>query len=301
MPRALLPSGIELEYDTFGSPADPTLLLVAGFTAQMTSWEDGFCRLAADHGYHVVRFDNRDCGLSTKLDGVRCDGMAAMAAVIAGTPLPEVPYTLSEMAADGIGLLDHLAVGRAHAVGASMGGMIVQHMAIEFPDRLHSVTSVMSTVGDLAYGTPTEEAVEVLLSPPPPSRDEYIAGAERYAVWSSKRYFDAVAARLRAAADYDRAFYPEGASRQLAAVYASGDRTAALREVRVPMLVMHGLDDTLIHPSGGRRTAELVPGATLIEIEDMGHDRPEPLWPVIVGAIVRHAEAATITGIEVAS
>ena len=301
MPRALLPSGIELEYDSFGSSADPTMLLVAGFTAQMTSWEDGFCRLAADHGHHVVRFDNRDCGLSTKLDGVRCDGMAAMAAVIAGTPLPEVPYTLSDMAADGIGLLDHLGVDRAHAVGASMGGMIVQHMAIEFADRLHSVTSVMSTVGDLSYGTPTEEAIEVLLSPPPPSRDECIANAERYGVWSSKRYFDPDAARLRAAADYDRSFYPEGATRQLAAVYASGDRTDALREVRVPMLVIHGLDDTLINPSGGRRTAELVPGAILVEIEDMGHDRPEPLWPVIVGAIAEHTEAATTGDIEVAS
>jgi pimeloyl-ACP methyl ester carboxylesterase len=302
MPRALLPSGIELEYDTFGAPTDPTLLLVAGFTAQMTSWEDGFCRLAADVGHRVVRFDNRDCGLSTKLDGVHADDMAVMDAVIAGAPVPDVAYTLSDMAGDGIGLLDHLGVDRAHVVGASMGGMIVQHMAIEHPERLHSVTSIMSTIGDRSYGTPTNEALAVLLSPQPPTRDEFIAHAERAGVWSSSVHFDADAARRRAAADYDRSFYPEGATRQLAAIYASGDRTTLLRDVSVPMLVIHGLDDTLIHPSGGRRTAELVPGAALLEIEHMGHDRPEPLWPVLVGAIADHVAAVEAgSDLEVAS
>jgi pimeloyl-ACP methyl ester carboxylesterase len=288
MPSALLPSGIELEYDTFGSPADPTVLLVAGFTAQMISWEEGFCRLIAEQGRHVVRFDNRDCGLSTKLDGVRVDASAVMAAAVAGAPMPDVPYTLSDMAADGIALLEHLGVERAHVVGASMGGMIEQTMAIEFAERLHSVTSIMSTVGDRAYGAPTDEALEVLLARPPAERDEYIERAADSVVWSSRRYFDADASRRRAAADYDRSFYPEGASRQLAAVYSSGDRSPLLAGVRVPMLVIHGLDDALIHPSGGRRTAELVPGATLLEVADMGHDRPEPLWPTIVAAIVEH-------------
>jgi pimeloyl-ACP methyl ester carboxylesterase len=196
------------------------------------------------------------------------------------------------MAADAVGLLDHLGVERAHAVGSSMGGMIVQTMAIEHPDRLVSVTSVMSTVGDLAYGGATIEAQAALLTPPPATRDEYIASAAGWAVWSSERYFDPDAARRRAAADFDRAFYPEGASRQLAAICASGDRTDLLRSVRVPMLVVHGLDDTLIDPSGGRRTAELVPGSTLIEVVDMGHDLPVPLWPQLVDALVEHTARA---------
>ena len=294
MTRATLPTGIELEYDTVGSPDDPTVLLVMGFTAQMTAWDERFCRMIADRGRHVVRFDNRDCGWSTKLDGRHVDPMAVMQAYLAGRPLPSVPYTLSDMAADGIGLLDHLGIEQAHVVGASMGGMIVQTMAIEHPDRLSSVTSVMSTIGDLAYGRPTSEALTALLTPPPADRDAYIARASDWAVWSSKRHFDLDAARARAAADFDRSYYPEGASRQLAAIYASGDRTALLPSVRVPMLVIHGLDDTLIDPSGGRRTAELVPGATLLEVEDMGHDMPVPLWPMLVDAIVDHGDRAGV-------
>lgn len=292
MTRATLPTGIELEYDTFGSPDDPTVLLVSGFTAQMTTWDPAFCELLAGRGRHVVRFDNRDVGLSTKLDGVEVDAMAVFVAYMAGDPLPPVPYTLSDMAADGIGLLDHLGVERAHVVGASMGGMIVQTMAIEHPDRLASVTSVMSTVGDLAYGRATREAEAALLAPPATDREAYIAGAAAWGVWSSKRHFDLDAARRRAASDFDRSFYPQGAPRQLAAVCASGDRTERLRSVRVPMLVVHGLDDTLIDPSGGRRTAELVPGATLLEVEDMGHDMPVPLWPMLLDALVDHTDRA---------
>jgi pimeloyl-ACP methyl ester carboxylesterase len=294
MARALLNSGIELEYDTFGSSHDPTVLLVNGFTAQMTGWDEGFCRMVAERGRHVVRFDNRDCGLSTKLDGVRVDPMAVLAALLGGQPVPDVPYTLSDMAADGIGLLDHLGVDRGHVVGQSMGGMIAQTMAIEHPDRLASVTSIMSTVGDLSCGRPTREAQSVLLTPPPRDRDEYIVAADRLGVWSSRRHFDIARARERAAAAYDRSFYPQGAPRQLAAIYASGDRTDALRRVTVPTLVIHGLDDTLIDPSGGRRTAELVPGATLVEVADMGHDLPEPVWPELVEAIVTHTDRAAV-------
>ncbi len=295
MTRAKLPSGIELEYDTFGSPGDPTVLLVMGFTAQMTAWDQRFCELIASHGRHVVRFDNRDCGLSTTLDGRQVDPMAVMQAVLAGAEVPPVPYTLSDMGDDAIGLLDHLGIDRAHVVGASMGGMIVQTMAIEHPERLASVTSIMSTIGDVAYGKPSPDALAVLLAPPPPDRDEFVARAADYAVWSSKRYFDVEYAKETAGAAFDRSFYPEGASRQLAAIYASGDRSALLPSVDVPVLVIHGLDDTLIDPSGGRRTAELVPGATLLEVDDMGHDMPEPLWPTIVGAIVDHTARAERT------
>jgi pimeloyl-ACP methyl ester carboxylesterase len=305
MTRAALPSGIELEYDTFGDPADPALLLVMGFTAQMTAWQDGFCTMLADGGRHVIRYDNRDCGRSSKLEGVPVDPMAVMAAVLADGALPEVPYTLSEMAADGIGLLDHLGVDRAHVVGASMGGMIVQTMAIEHPDRLLSMTSVMSTVGDTDYGRPDPEALQVLLTPPPADRDGVVARSLDMAVWSSKRYFDAEATQRLAAFHYDRSFYPAGAPRQLAAIYASGDRSAALRQVTVPTLVVHGLDDTLINPSGGRRTAELIPGAHLLEVADMGHDMPAPLWPLLTAAINGHGDAAvavvTAGAVEVAS
>lgn len=290
MTRALLPTGIELEYDTFGSADDPTVLLVEGFTAQMTAWEVEFCELIASTGRHVVRFDNRDSGLSSKFHGVQVDPMAVVSAVYDGTALPPVPYTLSDMAADGIGLLDHLGIDRAHAVGKSMGGMIVQTMAIEHPHRLASVTSIMSMPGDFEYGKPTTEALEVLLAPPASGRDDHIARAADSAVWASKRYFDPAKARRMAAAAFDRSFYPEGAPRQLAAIYASGDRSAALPQLTVPMLVIHGLDDTLIDPSGGRRTAELTPGAVLLELADMGHDFPEPLWDTLVGAIVEHTE-----------
>jgi pimeloyl-ACP methyl ester carboxylesterase len=292
MARATLPTGVELEYDSFGDPAHPTLLLVMGFTAQMTAWQEDFCRMLAAGGRHVVRFDNRDCGLSTKLDGVAVDPMAVITAALGGEDLPEVPYDLSDMAADGIGLLDHLGVERAHVVGASMGGMIVQTMAIEHPDRLTSMTSIMSTCGDTAYGGSEPEALEVLLRPPPSDRESVIERSVDMAVWSSKRYFDPDATKRLAAFHHDRSFYPEGASRQLAAIYASGDRSEALRSVDVPSLVIHGLDDTLIHPSGGRRTAELIPGAHLVEVADMGHDMPVPLWPLLTGTINSHGEVA---------
>jgi pimeloyl-ACP methyl ester carboxylesterase len=304
MSRATLPSGIELEYDTFGSSDDPALLLVMGFTAQMTAWSEGFCRRLAAGGRYVIRFDNRDCGLSSKLDGVDVDGAAVMMAAMSGAELPPVPYTLSDMAADGIGLLDALGVDRAHVVGASMGGMIVQTMAIEHADRLLSVTSIMSTTGDPAYGGASAQAMEVLLRPPAADRDAVIAESADFAVWASKKYFDVDQVLELAAASYDRSFYPEGAPRQLAAIFASGDRSQALTNVDLPFLVVHGLDDTLIDPSGGRRTAELVPGAHLLLVADMGHDLPEPLWPLITSAIVGVGDttsATEVTGSAVAS
>ncbi len=293
MARATLPSDIEIEYDTFGSPTDPTVLMIMGFSAQMTAWDTSFCEMIAGHGRHVVRFDNRDCGLSTKLHDAQVDIMAVMGAMLSGGPLPEVPYTLSDMASDAIGLLDHLDVERAHIVGASMGGMIVQTLAIEHPDRLLSAASLMSTVGDQAYGAPTPEAVTTLLTPPSADRTEYIERSQNFAVWSSKKYFDVERTKEYAAASYDRSFYPEGAPRQLGAIAASGDRSVALQDVTTPMLVIHGLDDTLISPSGGERTAELVPGAHLLKVADMGHDLPVQLWPLLTGAIAAHQSSVS--------
>jgi pimeloyl-ACP methyl ester carboxylesterase len=292
MPRAALPTGIELEYETFGSPDDPTLLLVQGFTAQMIGWDDEFCALLAAKGLHVVRFDNRDCGLSTKLDGVSVDLGAVIAAAVAGLPVPDVPYTLSHMADDAFGLLDHLGVDAAHVVGASMGGMIAQTMAIERPSRVASLVSVMSQTGDLTYGQSTPEALVALMTPPPLERGAYLDCSANWAVWASRKYVDLDGIRSRAAVAYDRAFYPEGAPRQLAAIYASGDRSDALRGLTMPTLVIHGRDDTLITPSGGERTAELVPGAHLLLVADMGHDLPAQLWPVLVDAIAGHARRA---------
>lgn len=292
MSRAHLPTGVELEFDTFGSPDDPALLLVMGFTAQMITWDERFCRRLAERGRHVIRFDNRDCGLSTKFGDQPVDGAAAMAAALAGLPVTGVPYTLSDMAADGIGLLDHLGIERAHVAGASMGGMIVQTMAIEHPGRLLSMTSIMSTVGDQAYGEASPEAMAVLLTPPPPTREGVVARSSDFAVWGSKRYFDTERAAELAGIAFDRSFYPDGASRQMAAIFASGDRSESLASVTTPTLVVHGLDDALIAPSGGRRTAELIPGAHLVELADMGHDMPEPLWPLLVGAMIDHADVA---------
>lgn len=295
MTRALLSSGIELEYETFGSADDQALLLVMGLGAQLTTWETGWCELLASSGRFVIRFDNRDVGLSTQIDG-NVDVGALMLAAMSGGELPPVPYTLSDMATDAIGLLDHLGIDRAHVVGASMGGMIVQTMAIEHPTRLMSVTSIMSTVGDQAYGQPSPEAMAVLLAPPVFTRAEIVARADSFAVVASKRYFDPEAARVRAGSAFDRSFTPHGFGRQFAAIFASGDRSASLAHVTVPVLVVHGLDDALIDPTGGRRTAELIPGAHLIEIADMGHDLPEPLWPLLAATIVGHTESAARIG-----
>ncbi|MBJ7460650.1 MAG: alpha/beta hydrolase [Ilumatobacteraceae bacterium] len=279
MPQLSLPTGLTVEYETFGNSADPALLLISGFSAQLTSWHENLCRLFAAQNFHVIRFDNRDCGLSTKLDGVVVDTSAVITAALMEEPIPEVPYTLSHMAADAIGVLDGLGIAKAHVMGASMGGMIAQTVAIEHPHRVLSLTSVMSQPGEPEVGQPTAEAMESFFTPPPTSREEYLDSSASWLVWHSKRYRDAQRTRAQAAVDFDRSFYPEGGPRQLAAIYASGRRAEGLAKLTMPTLVLHGLDDTLIAPDGGERTAEIIPGAKLVMLEDMGHDLPEPLWP----------------------
>jgi pimeloyl-ACP methyl ester carboxylesterase len=295
MPRAVLPTGIELEYITTGDPDNPPLLVVNGYTSQLISWQRGYVEQLVSQGLFVIQFDNRDVGLSSKLDGQRVSPGAILSASLHGESIPPVPYTLSDMAADGIGLLDHLDIDRAHIVGNSMGGMIVQTMAIEHPERIASVTSVMSSPGDPRVGRPTPEARDALLAPPPPGRDDYIAASLNSRVWASRKHYDPDWLLENAAAQYDRCFYPEGATRQLAAIYASGDRSAGLSTLEVPMLVIHGRDDTLITPEGGERTAELVPGSRYLLLSDMGHDHPEPLWPVLAEAIGGHVRTNMIT------
>jgi pimeloyl-ACP methyl ester carboxylesterase len=294
MPTAPTPQGLSIAYETAGSPDDPPLLLINGFGAQLVSWPRGFCERLADGGRFVIAFDNRDCGLSSKLDGRGAD-LGTLGAAVAAGNLQEArrlaAYTLTDMAGDAFAVLDALGIEAAHIAGASMGGMIAQTMAIEQGDRLLSLTSIMSTTGEPEYGQSSPEALAALLTPSPPEREAYIDASERTAVWRSRRYPELDAARRVAAESYDRCFYPEGPRRHMAAIMASGPRADGLRTVRVPTLVIHGLDDTLIAPSGGERTAELVPGARLALIEDMGHDRPEPLWPQICGAMLEHTAA----------
>ena len=295
MPTVDIPSSdtrVRLEYEVMGESHHPPVLLVMGFTAQMIAWPDRFCELLAGQGFQVIRFDNRDCGLSSKLHGVEVDSGAVMAARLTGTDIPPVPYTLSHMAADAVGLLDFLDIEAAHIVGASMGGMIVQTMAIERPDRVRSLTSIMSMTGELEFGSPTPEAAAVLLSPPPADRDAYIMNSVAARVWQSRRYFNEERVKAEAARAYDRSFYPEGASRQLAAIYASGSRAEGLQQLHTPTLVIHGTDDTLLQPDGGQRTAELIPNASLLMVADMGHDLPDPLLPLITGAIGSHVALA---------
>jgi len=296
MPRAVvneaaIPGGkIELEYETLGPPDDPPVLLIMGFTAQLTLWPDGFCEALAGRGRHVIRFDNRDCGLSTKFDGVDVDIGAAMAAAMAEDPsqMPPIPYTLSDMADDAAGLLRHLGIESAHIVGASMGGMIAQVFALEHPERTRTLVSIMSSPGDPEVGQPAPEAAAVLLATPPSDRAAYIENSVNSLVWQSKKYGDPDKQRETSARQFDRSFYPEGAPRQLAAIYAGGRRADRLRELDVPTLVIHGRDDTLIPPAAGFLTADAIPGSALLFLSDMGHDLPEPLWPVIVDAIVSH-------------
>src|SRR3954447_13358669 len=282
-----------IEYEVFGDPIDPAVLLVMGFGTQLLGWDADFCRLLAARGLYVIRYDNRDCGLSTKLDEHPVDLMEFITAVMSGDgdrALAMAPYSLRDMAGDGMDLLRTLGIDRAHVVGSSMGGMIAQKMAIQFPDWVLSLTSMMSSTGEPEYGQSTPEAQQVLLSPRPADRDGYIAAAERELVWASRRYGDPAALRALAAASYDRSYYPAGVPRQLAAMILDGSRADALRTVDVPTLVIHGKDDTLIDPSGGRRTAELVPDARFLLVEDMGHDRPRALWSRLVDAIHEHTE-----------
>lgn len=289
-------SGIVIEYDTFGDPTDPAILLIMGFGTQLLGWDAALCRLLAAQGRYVIRYDNRDCGLSTKHHDTPVNLMDLISAVTSGDvdrALAMAPYSLRDMASDGIALLQGLGIDRAHVVGSSMGGMIGQKMAIDFPDWVVSLTSMMSSTGEPEYGQSTPEAQQVLFSPRPADRDGYIAAAERELVWASRRYGDPAALRALAAASYDRSYCPPGVPRQLAAMILDGSRADALRTLDVPTLVIHGQDDTLIDPSGGRRTAELVPDARLLLVEDMGHDRPRALWSRLVDAIHEHTEGGT--------
>jgi len=275
---------IEICYESFGPEDAPPLLLVMGLGAQMTLWTTGFISELLERGFRVIRFDNRDVGLTTKTAGDPPDVLALYAQAMAGQPV-EAPYTLSTMADDAFGLLDALDVPAAHIVGASMGGMIVQMMAIEHPARVLSLTSIMSTTGASDIGQPDPEAMMALLTPPPTDRDGAIASTVETSRIIGGSLFDAADARARAAEAYDRCFHPAGPAFQIAAIAATGDRTERLREVQVPALVIHGREDSLITLSGGEGTAEVIPGADLVVFGQMGHDMPRLYWPQMADAI----------------
>lgn len=281
-------NGIELEYETFGNATDPALLLIMGLGAQMTAWEEAFCIQIVDQGFHVIRFDNRDVGLSTRTEGPDPDLAAAMTG-----DTSSVTYLLDHMADDAAGLLDALGIAKAHIVGASMGGMIAQTVAIRHPDKTLSLCSIMSTTGDRSVGQPTPEAMGALMAKPATNREEAVASGVAAGRILSPVHFDEAKSAKRAGESFDRAFYPKGMARQLVAIMASPDRTSALANVAAPTLVIHGGPDPLVTVSGGEATAKAVPGAELLIFEDMGHDLPEPRWPEIVAAIAANAKKAS--------
>ena len=280
-------NGIELAYETFGATSNQPLLLVMGLATQMLAWHDDFCADLVDRGFHVIRFDNRDIGLSTHLaDAPPPDLMAAFAG-----DTSSASYTLEDMADDAVGLLDALDIGSAHLVGASMGGMIAQTVAIRHPARVRSLTSIMSTTSP-DVGGPTEEAMALLFAPPATNRDEAVErSVNTYRIIGSPAYpLDETWLRSIAGTSYDRSYDPMGVARQLLAVQASGDRGPALSKVTIPTVVIHGEVDPLVQVDGGRATAAAVPDAALLVLPGMGHNLPRELWPTISDAISAVAE-----------
>lgn len=277
-------------YDSFGDPTDPTLLMVMGLGAQLTSWDPVLCNAIAERGFHVVRFDNRDVGLSTHYPDLPSPKVVPIALGFRRT----APYRLSEFAADAVGLLDHLGVERAHVVGASLGGAIVQTMAIEHPDRLISMTSVMGPSGRVFSELPKLRVLARFLRRTPPGREAAIEAVHRFneLISSPGWAFDAERDRDRMTKAYARAFDPPGVQRQLGAMLASGDRRSRLRSVKVPTLVIHGTHDVLVPPRAGQAVARAVPGARLEMISGMGHDAPTGLWPQLIDLLTGHARDA---------
>jgi pimeloyl-ACP methyl ester carboxylesterase len=281
--RGVGPARIDIAYERFGDPGSPPVLLVMGLGTQMLGWPDGFCEALAGRGFHVIRFDNRDIGLSSHLtDAPPPDVRAALQG-----DSSTASYTLSDMAGDVVGLLDALGLESAHLVGASMGGMIAQTLVIEHPECVRSLTSIMSSTGDQSVGQATRRALAALLSPPAATRAEAIERTVAIVRVIGSPGFDLDEAELRwrTGIAYDRSNDPVGLARQLVAIAASGDRTSALRSVSVPALVLHGADDPLVDVSGGRATAAAIPGAELIVFDGMGHNLPRELWAEIARRI----------------
>lgn len=289
-------NGISIEYEVFGEGNDESILLIMGLGAQLTRWPVEFCEKLVARGYRVIRFDNRDIGLSTRFDSAAVPDLREVVAAIRRGEDPQVPYLLDDLAADAVGLLDALGIARAHIVGASMGGMIAQLVAADYPERALSLTSIMSTTGHLSLKPATREALAALGAPAPHPSDieTFVAeGIARARVIGSPGYpFDEAEMRAQLIADAERCFYPEGFARQIAAINASGHRREKCRKIKCPTVVVHGADDPLIPLPGGEDTAAHIEGAELLVIPGMGHDLPPGLYDTIVAAIDEVAERA---------
>jgi pimeloyl-ACP methyl ester carboxylesterase len=291
-------NGIQLHYETHGNPADPPLLLIMGLGAQLTLWPVELIEALVARGYHVIRHDNRDIGLSTKFTAAGTPNIAALVAKLMLGVTPKLPYTLTDMANDAAALLDALDIEAAHVVGASMGGMIAQLMAVHHPDRVRTLTSVMSTTGNRALPSARPEASAALMMRPPANAG--LDDVMRIGIASARAIgspgFPASEERLRArfTRDFHRSFHPTGAARQFAAIVADGDRRDRLAAITLPTLVIHGIDDPLVPVEGGRDTAAAIEGARLLEIAGMGHDLPLELVDTLADAIADHAQTATM-------
>jgi pimeloyl-ACP methyl ester carboxylesterase len=278
---------LDLEYETFGEGGAPPVVLVQGFAQQLIRWDERFCERLASLGFHVVRFDSRDVGLSTKLDSAPLPNLPG---ILSGD-LSSVAYSIDDMADDVAGLIEVLGLGAAHVVGISMGGMIAQALAIRHQARVRSLASIMSTTGNRRVGQPSSEALSVVMRPPSRDREANIEGGVM--AWRALRSpgypFDEQAVRAFVARAFDRCFYPQGAARQMAAIVSQRDRTEALRSVVAPTVVLHGAEDPLVNVSGGEATAQAIDGARLVVVPGMGHDLPEGVWPVVLDTIVSNA------------
>lgn len=279
-------NGIDICHETFGDPGARPLLLIMGLGGPMNWWDDEFCEGLAGVGFHIIRYDNRDCGRSTRMQG----RISPVQAYLRRSS----PYSLTDLADDAAGLLDRLGLPSAHVVGTSMGGMIAQALAIGHPAKVRSLTSIMSSTGGRFVGRPSPRAVAALLSPPPRDRDRYVDYLLRTlrVIGSPGFPFETDRMRERAERTFDRGLNPGGTARQLAAILAARDRSAGLRRLTVPALVFHGAADPLVHVSGGRATARAIPGAELEVVPGMGHDLPRPVWPSLFARIRKLAERA---------
>ena len=294
MPIAAI-DDVTLDYEVHGEPGAPAVLLVMGLGMPAAMWPDEFVRTLLDRGLRVVTFDNRDSGASTRLARLPVPNIgASMTRAMMGLRVT-APYSLTDMAIDAVAVLDAAGIDRAHVIGASMGGMIAQTVAILYPDRVLSLTSIMSTTGDPTLPPATPEAMRVLLTPPPGDREGNVGRAlEAWKVIGSPGYpFDEPRMRDLFGRAFDRGYNPGGVARQFAAIMKSGDRTTALRNVTVPSLVIHGAADPLIPVAAAHATASAISGAELLVIEGMGHDFPRGTWPPIIAAIGKHAARAT--------
>jgi pimeloyl-ACP methyl ester carboxylesterase len=281
---------LEICYETFGKPDDPALLLVMGLGTQMIGWPDAFCARLAERGLYAIRYDNRDVGRSTHLSRLRAPTIKQLLR----RDKSAAAYSLADMAADGIGLLDHLGIAQAHVAGASMGGMIAQTMAARFPDRVLSLASIMSNTGHPRRGMPGLRVYPIFIRRPADNREGVIESTlSTFRLIGSPGFpFEEDELRRLADLSYDRGYNPAGTARQLAAILAAGDRVEELRRITAPTVVIHGTRDRMVRPSGGRETAKAIPGARLLEIDGMGHDLPPGAWDQIIDAIVSNAQRA---------